>query len=210
MSTYNRKSVPSRREEKRLQKQGFCVIAGVDEVGVGCLAGPVVAAAVVLPRGFRAMGVMDSKQMTERARERAAVRIWKSALAVSVGEATVEEIGEWNIRGAGLLACQRAIAQIPADAILMDAWTIPNIAVFQKGIVRGDASVLSIAAASVVAKVYRDHLMEAWHSVFPEYGFADHVGYATPKHQEAIHTHGPCTLHRLSWNVFRHKFQLTI
>lgn len=189
--------------ESEAHRQGFFCIAGVDEAGCGALAGPVVAGAVVLPLGLELEMVQDSKQLTPKAREKAFELITSSALAWATGQASVEEIETINIRQATFLAMRRALEQLKGvDFVLVDAWTIPKISCPQKAIIRGDQIVKSISAASIMAKVTRDRLMEASHLEFPEYGFKEHKGYGTPFHQEAIRRFGPCKIHRKTYKTF--------
>lgn len=196
--------------------EGFERIVGVDEAGCGALAGPVVAAAVILPMDSRIGGIRDSKLLDERRREELYTVILERASVWSIGMASVEEIARLNIRGANLLAMRRAVKSIDeqlcpigqnrsdasiefVDYVLVDAWTIPGITVPQRGIVRGDRQVKSIAAASIIAKVTRDRLMAELAHEFPQYGFEIHKGYATKKHKQALAQHGPCLHHRLSF-----------
>ena len=180
--------------------QGFQRVVGVDEAGCGALAGPVVAAAVILPVDSRIGGLRDSKLLDERRREELYPLIIERAVAWSVGVASVEEIARLKIRGADLLAMRRAVEGLEAiDYVLVDAWTIPGITIPQRGVVRGDLTVKSIAAASVIAKVTRDRLMAELAREFPSYGFEVHKGYATKAHRVAIAIHGPCPHHRLQF-----------
>ena len=190
--------------ERALWSAGVKLIAGVDEVGVGPLAGPVIAAAVVLPEGVRERGVDDSKVLTAAQREDLAQRLRGVALGIGVGRADVDEIDRINIYHAALLAMRRAVEALPLapEKILVDARTIPGVATPQTPIVKGDRRSYSIAAASIIAKVTRDALMAELDGTYPEYGFARHMGYATPEHIAAIEKHGPCPLHRRSfWRI---------
>lgn len=206
------KSPPTFKIERELLAQGFQRIVGVDEAGCGALAGPVVAAAVILPVDSRLGALRDSKLLSQRRREELYPLIIERAVAWSVGMASVEEIARLNIRGANLLAMRRAveamddqlcpIGQNRIDYVLVDAWTIPGVMVPQRGIIRGDLKVKSIAAASVIAKVTRDRLMVELAREFPVYGFEVHKGYATNVHRTAIALHGPCPHHRLSYKTF--------
>ncbi len=186
--------------EQALRYHGFQRIAGVDEVGRGALFGPVVAAAVILPERVASLanaGLKDSKQMTREDRESMDRRIRRMAVAVSVAEVAAETIDLVNIyqatRLAMLLAVQ-GLALLP-DHLLIDAMRIDH-ACAQTRLIYGDALSLSIAAASVVAKVHRDALMRQLDEVHPQYGLAAHKGYATPEHRRALKQHGPCPLHR--------------
>ncbi len=192
-----------------LFRQGYSFIAGLDEVGRGCLAGPVVAAAVILKPSeetcVRLAGVNDSKQLSEAKRERLHDMIMQEALAVGVGVGSVEIIDTRNILQATKYAMGEAIAQLqPApDALLLDAITLPKIPLPQRSIIKGDARCLSIAAASIVAKVMRDHLMIILHEEFPQYGFAQHKGYGTPLHLAALRQYGATEHHRSSFSPVR-------
>jgi len=187
--------------EREYRERGFELIAGVDEVGVGPLAGPVVAAAVILPPRVGLDGLDDSKKLTVVARERLDREIREIALAVAIGMATREEIDELNIYHAGVLAMRRAVqALAPAPgAVLSDARTIPDLAMPQRPVKGGDASVGSIAAASIVAKVNRDGLMRELDRRHPGYGFARNNGYGTAEHLRALRQHGPTPEHRRSF-----------
>lgn len=190
-----------RSHERLLEQVGIVPIAGVDEVGMGPLAGPVVAAAVILPAQPLVYGLDDSKALTRVVRERVESEIWRIAIAVGVGSATVEEIDALNIYQAGLVAMRRAVAALSVRPrhVLVDARTIPDLDLAQTAFVKGDTRVYSIAAASVVAKVHRDRLMAALEMDHPGYGFAAHAGYATAQHREAIRRLGPCPAHRRSF-----------
>ena len=173
------------------------LVAGVDEVGRGCLAGPVVAGAVILS-GAPIVGLDDSKRLPLGERARLAKEIRGRAIAVAVGEASVDEINRFNILGATLLAMRRAIeALIPSpDFLLIDGRDRLPLGLAQAAIVDGDASRACIAAASIVAKVARDEMMRDLDAAFPGYGFARHKGYGTADHLAALSLHGPCALHR--------------
>jgi ribonuclease HII len=190
--------------EQALRYHGFTAIAGVDEVGRGALFGPVVAAAVILPECLDELadaGLKDSKQMLREDRERLDVQIRGMALAVSVAEVDAETIDRINIYQASRLAMLLAVkglAMIP-DHLLIDAMRIEHDCP-QTKLIYGDSLSLSIAAASVVAKVHRDALMRELDAVYPKYGLASHKGYATPDHRRALNEHGPCALHRRSFS----------
>lgn len=191
--------------EQALRYRGCRVIAGVDEVGRGALFGPVVAAAVILPPKnaiLSRMGLKDSKQLTREERERLDRRIRKSALAIGVAEIDAETIDRINIYHATRLAMLRAVEALPLvpDHIILDAMLIDHPCA-QTKLFYGDALCLSIAAASVIAKVHRDGLMRALDGQHPEYGLAQHKGYATPEHRKALGKHGPTALHRRSFNA---------
>jgi ribonuclease HII len=189
--------------EQALRYHGFQSIAGVDEVGRGALFGPVVAAAVILPEcldALAAAGLKDSKQMLREDRERLDVQIRGMALAVSVAEVDAETIDRINIYQASRLAMLLAVqglALLP-DHLLIDAMRIDHECA-QTKLIYGDSLSLSIAAASVVAKVHRDALMRELDVVYPKYGLSSHKGYGTPSHRRALAEHGPCDLHRRSF-----------
>ncbi len=187
--------------ERALWARGVEWVAGVDEAGVGPLAGPVVAAAVVLPRSFREPGIDDSKRLSPTRRERLAARIRSEACGVGIGVVEVEVIDRINIYRASLLAMRRAVQALPfrPEWVLVDGRAIPDLDIPQQRIVRGDQRSYSIAAASIVAKVTRDAWMRALHEQYPQYGFARHMGYATPEHLRALELHGPCPAHRRSF-----------
>jgi ribonuclease HII len=182
--------------------EGFARIAGLDEVGRGALCGPVVAAAVVLGDGFDTKGLDDSKRLTRLQRERLAGRIRERAQAWAIGAAEPDEIDRFNILRATYLAMRRALAGLGAlpDLLLVDAFVIPEVAVIQRAIVKGDAQSVSIAAASIVAKVERDARMREWDARCPGYGLARNMGYASSFHREALHRLGPSEIHRRSFH----------
>lgn len=175
-------------------------ICGIDEAGRGPLAGPVVAAAVILPKKGRPKGLDDSKKLDAEAREALALAIRKVAL-VGVGVATVAEIDEINILRASHLAMRRAVEALPEApvAALVDGNMDPGLAIPVEWIVDGDALVPAISAASIIAKVVRDQMMSELCLQYPGYGFAKHKGYATPTHQKALAELGPCAIHRMSF-----------
>jgi ribonuclease HII len=187
--------------ENKARTKGYRFIAGVDEAGRGPLAGPVVAAAVILPEDFDVTGLNDSKQLTVEERLALRQRIEADAIAIGIGIVDAEEIDRINILQATYQAMRLAIAQLsPApDYILADAVTIPGISISQEGIIKGDARSHSIAAASIIAKTTRDALMIEYGKKYPEYGFEKHMGYSTPEHLSAIERHGPCPIHRKSF-----------
>jgi ribonuclease HII len=197
------KSPPTFRIERELLSQGFTRIVGIDEAGCGALAGPVVAAAVILPMDSKLGALRDSKLLSESRREKLYDLIVERCVAYATGLASVQEITTLNIRGANLLAMRRAAEVIECvDYALVDAWTIPGLEIPQRGIIRGDLTVKSIAAASVIAKVTRDRLMKRLAQEFPVYGFDIHKGYGTKAHREEIALHGPCKHHRLGYKTF--------
>lgn len=188
--------------ENEARKKGFTAICGVDEAGRGPLMGPVCAAAVILPEGIELEGVNDSKKLSEKKREALFDVIKEKAIAWSVAFADVEEIEEVNILNATYLAMNRAIEglSVPADYALIDGNRVPkDIKIDCETVVKGDAKSLSIAAASILAKVSRDRLVLEYDKEFPEYKFADHKGYGTAAHIEAIKKYGPCKYHRPSF-----------
>lgn len=191
--------------ENRLRQQGYELIAGVDEAGVGPMAGPVVAAAVILPAKFQLPGLNDSKKLTEARRADLALRIKDLALSWAIGIATVEEIDRINIYQAGLQAMRRAVTglSISPQHLLVDARTVPDCAIPQQGIVRGDALSASIAAASIIAKTTRDAIMIDLDQDYPGYGLSVHKGYATAAHLEAIRRLGVLPIHRRSFRPVR-------
>lgn len=197
-----------------LLKRGYYFIAGLDEAGRGCLAGPVVAAAVILPLEEDCLsifvGVRDSKQLLPHARESLYQVIMQHAVAVAVGFGSVALIDERNILQATKYAMRAAIAQLSTapQALLLDAIILSDISLPQRSIIKGDASCLSIAAASIVAKVTRDRLMVQLHELYPAYGFAQHKGYGTEAHLAALHEHGACPIHRRSFAPVRDLFGL--
>ena len=176
-----------------------CVyICGIDEAGRGPLAGPVVAGAVILPKGLKIPYLNDSKQLSEKKREELYDIIMDQAISVGVGIIAPERIDEINILQATYEAMRQAIHQLEyqPDILLNDAVIIPDIHIPQEKIIKGDAKSLSIAAASVIAKVTRDRMMKAYHELFPEYGFDRHKGYGSKEHIEALKKFGPCPIHR--------------
>jgi ribonuclease HII len=187
------------RMERSLWRRGFRQIAGVDEAGVGPLAGPVVAAAVILPRRFRPCGLNDSKKIGDPSRRAdLARRIREEAIAWGIGQAEVAEIDMYNVYQASLLAMERAVAALAVrpDFVLADARTLPRCPVEQRSVVRGDALSASIAAASILAKTTRDSLMEELDRQYPGYGFAVHKGYPTPEHRRILQERGAVPAHR--------------
>lgn len=184
--------------EQELLSRGINQVAGVDEVGRGPLAGPVVAAAVILPHGIVINKLNDSKRLTPSLRSALSIKIKKTALSWSVGLASVEEIVELNIHHASMLAMRRAVEGLDKqpEFVLADGFSIAGIGFPQKGIIGGDGKSASIAAASIIAKVTRDDLMEQIHLLYPQYGFNSHKGYGTKEHLDALRRFGPCRLHR--------------
>jgi ribonuclease HII len=192
---------PTDEFELEARRRGYRRIAGLDEAGRGPLAGPVVAAAVILPTRCRLDGVDDSKQVSEPERTRLYDVIMQRAQAVAVGVATEQEIDRLNILEATRLAMSRALASLtaPADCLLIDAVELPNLAIPSRSIIKGDTLSVSIAAASIVAKVTRDRMMAVYHQTYPVYNFLSHKGYGTVEHLQRLAQHGPCAIHRRSF-----------
>lgn len=176
-------------------------ICGIDEVGRGPLAGPVCAAAVILPRDCEILYINDSKKLSEARRELLYDEIMEKAVAVGLGFASPEKIDEVNILQATYIAMRQAIAELAVapDLLLNDAVTIPEVSVKQVPIIKGDAKSISIGAASIIAKVTRDRLMKEYDAIMPEYGFAQNKGYGTKEHIEALQKYGPSPIHRKSF-----------
>jgi ribonuclease HII len=191
--------------EKALNAQGYARIAGVDEAGRGPLAGPVVSAAVILPPDFPSGGVNDSKQLSPRQRSRLYEHIYAHALAIGLGIVDPVEIDRINILQAARLSMAMAVTNLSPqpDFVLIDGNFDISSALPQQPLVKGDARSISIAAASIVAKVSRDSLMDRYHLDYPQFGFDRHKGYPTKAHKTAITAHGPCPIHRLSFKGVR-------
>ncbi len=209
----NKKYSPTLEEEMALYAQGHSYIAGLDEAGRGCLAGPVVAAAVILPLEddipVRLTGVNDSKQLTMLTRERLYNVIYQHALAVGIGFGSVELIDERNILQATKQAMRNALTQlsISPQALLLDALLLKDIALPQRSLIKGDCRSLSIAAASIIAKVTRDRFMLQLHEQYPCYGFAQHKGYGTAMHLAALQEYGVTPHHRRSFAPVRERVE---
>ena len=204
-----KKLYPSLDEERKLWRAGFFRVAGLDEAGRGALAGPVVAGAVVLPANTRRAGlwteVQDSKLLSPSRREELAVRIQEQAAAWSLGEATAAEIDANGIAPATRLAMRRAILALspPPDHLLLDWVQLKSLNLPQQSFTKGDLKIVSIAAASILAKVHRDRLLCQLHEEYPAYGFHSHKGYAARAHLAAIEKFGPCPAHRRSFSPMR-------
>jgi ribonuclease HII len=201
----NNRQKPSFVEEKMLREQGYIYIAGVDEVGRGALMGPVVAAAVVLPEGFKARWqsrVRDSKQLAPEAREYLYDYIIEASLSYGIGSCSNKIIDELGIAKATRIAMIQSIAQLepPPQYLLIDYVQLKESNLPQKGIVHGDSLCFSIACASIIAKVTRDRLVTAMDKDYPGYGFAVHKGYGTGEHLKCLREKGPCPLHRRSFH----------
>jgi ribonuclease HII len=198
------KNNPTFNHEKQLNLEGFTIIIGVDEAGSGALAGPVVSGAAVLKLNTKIINIKDSKLLSEKQREEVYPQITEGAIAWGAGIATVEEIFKLGIRQATYLSMRRAIQKIDnPEFLLVDAWTIPEIDIPQRAIIKGDLKVKSIAAGSIIAKVTRDRIMRQLSKEFDQYGFDVHKGYGTKIHQAAIKKHGPCKAHRLGYKTFQ-------
>lgn len=184
-----------------MKKQNKLIIVGLDEVGRGPLVGDVVAGAVILDPRKPIQGLADSKQLSEKTRDRLAMEIKEKALAWAIGRASPREIDAINILQASLLAMERAFCQLsqPVDLALVDGNRCPKLSCKTEAIIGGDSKIPAISAASIIAKVTRDTEMRLLDAVFPEYGFAQHKGYPTKQHLAALAVHGPCELHRVSF-----------
>lgn len=188
--------------EASLKKKGFCLIAGIDEAGRGPLAGPVFAAACIIPPNFKIRGIDDSKKLTPQSREKIYKKLIKHpSLIYAVGIVDVEEIDRVNIYQASILAMLKAVdgLSVKPDYLLVDGIKLSHPSIPCEGIIKGDGLSLSIGAASIIAKVERDHLMCEYHEKWPEYGFNEHKGYGTEKHLAALEKYGPCPIHRRSF-----------
>ena len=187
--------------ENTAYENGYNLVCGVDEAGRGPLAGPVCAAAVVLPKGLILEGVNDSKKLTEKKRETLFDVITEQALDWSVAFATVEEIEEINILNAAMLAMKRSVEGLknPVDFAIIDGNRKPPLEIDCEAVVKGDAKSMSVAAASILAKVSRDRILRQYAVDYPQYGFEKHKGYGTKVHVEALKKYGPCEVHRPSF-----------
>ena len=187
--------------EEALWNEGKEYVAGVDEVGRGPLVGPVVTACVILPKDFSCPGLTDSKKLSEKKRNEFYDYIMEHALSVSVGMKDEKVIDEVNIYEATKLAMYEAIekSKITPDHVLIDAMKLENLTIPSTSIIKGDAKSISIAAASILAKVTRDRLMKEYDKIMPEYGFASHKGYGSAAHMEAIRKYGPSPIHRTTF-----------
>lgn len=199
--------MPDYSVEKQYNEQGFSVICGVDEAGRGPLCGPVVAAACILPNGLYIEGLNDSKKLTEKKREKLFDIIKQSAISYCIAEASVEEINELNILEADLLAMRRAIdgLEIKPDLALIDGNIARDFQIPAVPIIKGDATSMNIAAASILAKVTRDRMCIDLDAAYPEYGIAKHKGYGTKDHMNALRTYGPSPIHRKQFIRFLDK-----
>lgn len=196
-------------EETSLMAQGYSLVAGLDEVGRGPLAGPVVAGVAILPANIKGKWlrlVRDSKQLTAAQRVSALDHLREHALALDIGVCSPAEVDSLGIAPATRLAMSRALDALPLnpDYLLLDAFPLPEVDLPQKAIVRGDSLCYSIAAASIVAKVARDRMMEQADQQYPGYGFARHKGYGTRAHMECLKSMGPCDIHRYTFAPMKH------
>ena len=192
--------------ERLAHSEGYSLVAGVDEVGRGCLAGPVVAAACILdPKKRLPKGLNDSKKLTAKKRDEIAAKLKNICIAYAIGQVEADEIDEINILEATKKAMRLAIQGLACgtDYLLIDALKLKEVELPQTPIIRGDSLCASIAAASVLAKTYRDKLMTEYHAEFPNYGFDGHKGYAASVHLEALREHGPCSIHRMTFHGVR-------
>lgn len=204
----NNRQKPSLAEEKKLAKQGYRLIAGIDEVGRGALAGPVVAAAVVLPRRLKGAWldeVNDSKLLSPIKRESLSHHIHETAISIGIGTTPPGKIDELGIVNATRLAMKAAIEQLspPPQSLLIDYMSLPEVTLHQKGITNGDRLCFSIACASIIAKVARDRMMVALDRIYHGYGLAQHKGYCTEKHLSCLRQLGPSPIHRCSFRPVR-------
>ena len=190
------------RHDDTFRAKGFELIAGIDEAGRGPLAGPVVAAAVILPQDLRIEGLRDSKKVPEDERERLFREILSFSIDVSIGIAEHDEIDRINILQATRSAMKKAVAglRIIPDALIIDALTLPALKIKQFSIIKADDKSAATAAASLVAKYFRDVIMQRYDSLYPEYNFGRHKGYGTEEHLRLLGQHGPCRIHRRSFS----------
>ncbi len=194
-------------EERQAWTEGYCCVAGIDEAGRGALAGPVVAACVVLPQGIAPEGVNDSKRLTAQRREALYTEILRMARGVGVGMVDAQGIDAINILRATHEAMRRALKNLPAglfpDVALIDGLPVRGFPLPQIALARGDGRSVSIAAASIIAKVTRDRLMQSHDAEYPRYGFGEHKGYCVPRHLQALKAEGICPLHRRTFRPVR-------
>lgn len=188
--------------ERQLREQGFRLIAGVDEAGRGAWAGPMMAAAVILPEDFDISGIRDSKVLSMKQREEAYARIVEGAHALSICVATASRIDRRGLHKSNIALLKQAVRDLPTppDYVLFDGWPLSGIEVPHLSIKKGDSVCASIAAASIVAKVSRDRTMDRYHQRFPEFGFDRNKGYGTSEHRGVLDLLGPTSIHRLSFN----------
>lgn len=188
--------------DESIKKRGFSRIAGIDEAGRGPLAGPVVAAAVVLLEGHRIEGLRDSKKVPERERQYLFYEILSSSIDIGIGIVGPEEIDRLNILRATRLAMQFAVEDLstPPDILVIDAVSLPAIPINQLSIIKGETISASVAAASIIAKFVRDKIMLNYHQQYPNYNFEKHKGYSTKEHLDMLRLYGPCPIHRKSFH----------
>jgi ribonuclease HII len=189
-------------QDELLRKRGFLRIAGIDEAGRGPLAGPVVAAAVVLTKGVRIQGLRDSKKVPEEEREYLFSEIFRVAEDIGIGIVTHEEIDRLNILRSTKLAMQYAVENLskPPDILIIDALSLPSIPIRQISFIKAEDKSSSVAAASIIAKVIRDKIMMDYHQQYPHYNFEKNKGYSTREHLDMIRIYGPCSIHRKSFH----------
>jgi ribonuclease HII len=209
----NKTGLPTLKEERLLYSDGYRYVAGIDEVGRGALAGPVVAAAVILPKSIKRgklVKVRDSKELTPSNREMLFNPIMDEAIAVGIGIVSSQIIDLINILKATRLAMRYAIEKLKCvpDFVLVDGTPIPYLPIPQKGIIKGDRLCLSIACASIIAKVTRDRIMVEINAYYPNYGLAEHKGYGTEKHLASLNQYGPCSIHRVTFAPVRETVRL--
>ena len=187
--------------EREIRNMGYKHIAGIDEAGRGPLAGPVVSAAVILPENYRLERLNDSKQLSAKLRDILYERLIREVTAWGVGVSGPQEIDEINILNATIKSMERAVSALKPqpDYLMIDALTLNNVQIAQKAIIKGDALSLSIAAASIIAKVTRDRMMSIYDNLYPDYGFAKHKGYGTAEHMSNIGKYGLCPIHRATF-----------
>lgn len=189
--------------ERAVRQLGYSSIAGIDEAGRGPLAGPVVAAAIILPPDYRNKDIRDSKKLSASRREKLYDRINADAVSVGIGVVEHSVIDEINILRAALLAMEKAVLNltVTADYLLIDGRDTINLSIPQQAIIKGDSRSISVASASIIAKVTRDRIMDDYHQLYSVYNFQKHKGYGTREHREAIKKHGLCHIHRKSFNI---------
>lgn len=182
-------------------RRNYPLVAGVDEAGRGPLAGPVVASSVILPEGLIINGLKDSKELSEDNREKIFWDIISNSISIGIGIVDADIIDRINILKSTKLAMELAIGdlKLKPDILLIDALSLPSIKILQKSIIKGDSRSASIASASIIAKVVRDHIMLGYHKKYPIYNFKEHKGYCTKEHKELLQKHGPCPIHRKSF-----------
>ncbi|MEO8040997.1 MAG: ribonuclease HII [Acidobacteriota bacterium] len=199
--------------ERQAWESGFKFVAGIDEVGRGCLAGPVVAGACILdPAKELPSGLNDSKQVATKQRHEIAAELKEICIAYAFGSVSAEDIDRINILEATKQAMRLAVADLSPtpDFLLIDALVLKGVTFPQKSIIKGDSISASIAAASILAKTFRDELMHAYEAEYPEYGFSEHVGYGTKRHLGALKSHGPCPIHRKTFRGVLQRVEISL